>query len=85
MGEIVLIRHGQTEWSAKGRHTSYTDLPLTPEGERQAEAVGKSITERRFAVVLCSPRRRARDNSSTSVHPLRPTRGTRYTKATRRR
>src|SRR5947208_1748947 len=43
MSEIVLVRHGQTEWSATGRHTSYTDLPLTLEGERQARAVGQAL------------------------------------------
>ncbi|MDI6099947.1 histidine phosphatase family protein [Actinoplanes sp. NEAU-A12] len=59
MAEIVLIRHGQTEWSANGRHTSYTDLPLTVEGERQARAAGERIAGRVFAAVLASPRRRA--------------------------
>jgi broad specificity phosphatase PhoE len=60
MAEIVLIRHGQTEWSANGRHTSYTDLPLTPEGERQARAAGERIAGRAFTAVLASPRQRAR-------------------------
>ncbi len=64
MGEIVAIRHGQTEWSAAGRHTSYTDLPLTPEGERQAEALGKALAGRSFAAVLCSPRQRARQTAA---------------------
>jgi broad specificity phosphatase PhoE len=59
MAEIVLIRHGQTEWSANGRHTSYTDLPLTEVGERQARAAGERIAGRAFAAVLSSPRRRA--------------------------
>ena len=59
MAEIVLIRHGQTEWSANGRHTSYTDLPLTVEGERQARAAGERIAGRVFAAVRASPRRRA--------------------------
>src|ERR687893_693462 len=36
MGEIVVLRHGQTEWSLSGQHTSVTDLPLLPEGEEQA-------------------------------------------------
>ncbi len=60
MGEIVLIRHGQTEWSAAGRHTSTTDLPLTPEGERQAAALHDTLAKRDFVAVLCSPRQRAR-------------------------
>ena len=59
MGEIVLVRHGQTEWSADGRHTSYTDLDLTAEGERQARAVAGRLAGRTFAAVLSSPRKRA--------------------------
>ncbi len=59
MGEIVLIRHGQTEWSAAGRHTSYTDLDLTPEGEQQAREAGKRLAGRSFAAVISSPRTRA--------------------------
>jgi broad specificity phosphatase PhoE len=59
MGEIVLIRHGQTEWSAAGRHTSYTDLELTPEGERQAREAGERLAGRKFAAVFSSPRKRA--------------------------
>ncbi|GID91872.1 histidine phosphatase family protein [Amorphoplanes digitatis] len=59
MGEIVLIRHGQTEWSAAGRHTSYTDLDLTGDGERQARAAGERLAGRSFAAVISSPRRRA--------------------------
>jgi probable phosphoglycerate mutase len=58
---VVLVRHGQTEWSATGRHTSFTDLDLTPEGEIQARAIpylldGLGISP---AVVLCSPRARS--------------------------
>ena len=59
MAEIVLIRHGQTEWSATGRHTSYTDIELTPTGERQAREVGARLVGRRFAAVISSPRQRA--------------------------
>ena len=59
MAEIVLIRHGQTEWSANGRHTSYTDIDLTPAGVEQARQVGKRLGDRTFAAVLSSPRLRA--------------------------
>jgi broad specificity phosphatase PhoE len=59
MGEIVLVRHGQTEWSANGRHTSYTDLDLTTTGEQQAREAGKRLGDRTFVAVLSSPRKRA--------------------------
>lgn len=58
-GEIVLVRHGQTEWSAAGRHTSTTDLDLTAAGRRQAAALGKALAARRFTAVFTSPRLRA--------------------------
>ena len=60
MGDVVLIRHGETEWSASGRHTSVTDLSLTPVGEEQARELGGRLSDRRFAAVFTSPRRRAR-------------------------
>jgi probable phosphoglycerate mutase len=63
VGEIVLVRHGQTEWSANGRHTSYTDLPLTVEGGRQARALRPVLARRSFAAVLCSPRLRAQETA----------------------
>jgi broad specificity phosphatase PhoE len=59
MAEVVLIRHGETEWSASHRHTSRTDLDLTPTGERQAARLGANLTGRQFAAVISSPRRRA--------------------------
>jgi broad specificity phosphatase PhoE len=59
MGELVVIRHGQTEWSRSGQHTSVTDLPLLPEGEEQARHLQKSLAGRRFVEVWVSPRQRA--------------------------
>jgi broad specificity phosphatase PhoE len=59
MGELLVIRHGQTEWSKSGQHTSVTDLPLLPEGEEQARNLRKSLAGRRFAEVWVSPRQRA--------------------------
>ena len=58
--ELWLIRHGETQWSATGRHTGRTDIPLTPTGERQGAALGRHLAGRRFALVLCSPLQRAR-------------------------
>jgi len=60
MGELVLIRHGETEWSRSGRHTGATDIPLTPHGEEQARALGAVLAGEEFALVLSSPRERAR-------------------------
>jgi len=57
--ELWLIRHGETEWSASGRHTSSTDLALTAEGERKAAAVGRLLAGKTFALLLASPLRRA--------------------------
>jgi probable phosphoglycerate mutase len=59
VGDLVLLRHGETEWSRTGRHTGRTDVPLTPYGEEQARAVGRLLAGRRFAVVLTSPLERA--------------------------
>jgi probable phosphoglycerate mutase len=61
VSEIVVVRHGQTEWSANGRHTSHTDLPLLESGRERARALGPVLSERSFALVLCSPLLRARE------------------------
>jgi probable phosphoglycerate mutase len=57
--EIVLVRHGETEWSRDGRHTGRTDVPLTELGREQARALGAQLAARRFDVVLTSPLSRA--------------------------
>src|SRR4029077_14521021 len=56
---VVLVRHGETEWSRDGRHTGRTDVPLTTVGEAQAAAVGAGLAGRSFALVVTSPRARA--------------------------
>jgi broad specificity phosphatase PhoE len=60
VGEIVVVRHGQTEWSRSGQHTGVTDLPLLPEGEKQARALAPLLAEWTFVDVRVSPRQRAR-------------------------
>lgn len=58
--EIVLLRHGETEWSRAGRHTGRTDVPLTARGEQEARALAPTVAARSFSLVLVSPARRAR-------------------------
>lgn len=59
MGELVLVRHGQTEWSRGRRHTGRTDVPLTQEGERQAAALRPLLAGRTVGAVVTSPLQRA--------------------------
>ncbi len=56
---IVVIRHGETEWSRTGRHTGRTDVPLTELGEEQARALGPVLSSWHPAAVLASPLQRA--------------------------
>ena len=60
MGELVVVRHGQTEWSASGKHTGLTDLPLLPAGEDDARRLRPVLAERHIAHVVVSPLVRAR-------------------------
>ena len=53
--EVVLVRHGETEWAKLGRHTGRTDIPLTEEGHAQAELAGRRLVGREFALVLTEP------------------------------
>ena len=64
MGDLILLRHGQTEWSAAGRHTGRTDVPLTAKGAADAAALAPALAGRvaageRIAAVFTSPAQRA--------------------------
>lgn len=59
-GKLVLLRHGETEWSKLGRHTGLTDIPLTPHGEDLARGAGELVADYDFSLILTSPLERAR-------------------------
>ncbi|MEE9416998.1 MAG: histidine phosphatase family protein [Acidimicrobiales bacterium] len=61
---LVLIRHGQTEWSMTSRHTGRTDIPLTDVGREEAELAAASLTEWRFDKVFTSSLSRARETAT---------------------
>jgi broad specificity phosphatase PhoE len=56
---IYIARHGETAWTLTGQHTGLTDLPLTPQGERNARALADRLTGLKFAKVFTSPLQRA--------------------------
>jgi probable phosphoglycerate mutase len=60
MGELIILRHGETEWSRARRHTGRTDLPLTERGEEQARAVAPLVADRSILRTFSSPAERAR-------------------------
>ena len=61
--EIHLVRHGETAWSASGKHTGRTDIPLTPAGEEAARGIALRLQGLTFQAVWSSPSQRARETS----------------------
>lgn len=59
MGELIVLRHGETEWSRAGRHTGRTDLPLAPAGEAAAAALAPALAARHIRAAFTSPAHRA--------------------------
>jgi broad specificity phosphatase PhoE len=59
--KLWLIRHGETEWSLSGAHTSRTDIPLTERGKQRAAKIRDYLAQRKFSLVLNSPLQRARE------------------------
>ncbi len=69
MTSLWLVRHGETEWSRSGRHTSVTDLDLTEDGTEVARGLAPRLAEHSFALALTSPRRRARITAELAGFP----------------
>jgi broad specificity phosphatase PhoE len=59
MGELILLRHGETEWSLADKHTGRTDIPLTARGEAAAKSLAPLLSRRHIVAVFTSPARRA--------------------------
>jgi broad specificity phosphatase PhoE len=64
MGELTLLRHGETGWSLAGRHTGRTDIPLTPRGEAAAAALAPLLARRDIVAAFTSPAQRAARTAS---------------------
>ena len=67
--ELWVIRHGETEWSRDGRHTSHSEVELTPEGEEVACALADRLSGVEFDLVLTSPRVRTRRTAELAGFP----------------
>jgi len=67
--EILLIRHGETSWNAVKRLQGHLDIPLNPEGERQAAALGKALRDEPLDAVFSSDLLRARQTAHAIAAP----------------
>ena len=86
MGDLIVLRHGETEWSLAGKHTGRTDIPLTPRGEAAAAALAPLLSRSDIVAVFSSPARRAVSTAALAGLPTpspTPTCGNGTTAATR--
>ena len=74
MGELILLRHGETEWSRTGRYTGRTDVPLTPKGVADATALAPVVARRvardSLVAVFASPAQRAQRTAKLAGLPV---------------
>ena len=63
MGDLLLVRHGETEWALSGQHTSWTDIPLTDNGREQARKLAPLVGSYRVGAVFSSPMVRAQETA----------------------
>ncbi|MFI9759811.1 histidine phosphatase family protein [Streptomyces sp. NPDC051963] len=72
MGDLLLVRHGETEWSRSGRHTGRTDVPLTERGREEARGLVPLIRSHRVGAAFVSPLQRARETAELiGLHEMR--------------
>ncbi|MGW2703090.1 histidine phosphatase family protein [Streptomyces sp. NPDC001340] len=72
MGDLFLVRHGETEWSRSGRHTGWTDVPLTEHGREEAQQLVPLIRSQRIGAAFVSPLQRARETAELiGIHDAR--------------
>lgn len=69
MGDLLLVRHGETEWSLSGQHTSWSEIPLTDNGRAQARSVAPLLGRYRIDAAFTSPRVRARATAELAGFP----------------
>ncbi|MFF7235141.1 histidine phosphatase family protein [Streptomyces collinus] len=69
MGDLFLVRHGETEWSRSGRHTGWTDLPLTGDGRAEARRLVPLLRGLEIGAAFVSPLRRARETAALAGLP----------------
>ncbi|MGH3415361.1 MAG: histidine phosphatase family protein [Actinocrinis sp.] len=73
MGEIILLRHGPTDWAVQGRHTGRTDQPLNADGEQRARAVAAVLAGRKIVAAWSSPAIRAQRTAELAGLPVQGT------------
>lgn len=69
MGDLIVVRHGETEWSRDGRHTGRTDIPLTDKGEASAATLKPALARRGIVATFSSPAQRARRTAELAGLP----------------
>src|SRR5579875_3879505 len=71
MAELVLLRHGESQWNLENRFTGWVDVPLSPRGEAEARAAGEKLRGRRIDKVYTSALRRAIDTARLALEQAR--------------
>jgi broad specificity phosphatase PhoE len=71
MGDLIVLRHGETEWSLAGQHTGRTDIPLTLRGEAAAAALAPMLARRHVVAAFSSPAQRAARTAELALGGLR--------------